>query len=73
MYLLTESALEDFHGIPTDDPNAVVVGLAPDQFNFYRWGTVWGCDCGLVGAGWGASPGVWAEAEMLRAVLVRGL
>lgn len=34
MLLLSEDALKDFTGIPIDNPNAVVVGLAPETFNF---------------------------------------
>ncbi|XP_064164243.1 haloacid dehalogenase-like hydrolase domain-containing protein 2 [Anguilla rostrata] len=34
LLLLEDSALEDFAGIETSDPNAVVVGLAPDHFNY---------------------------------------
>ncbi|XP_043937780.1 haloacid dehalogenase-like hydrolase domain-containing protein 2 isoform X2 [Protopterus annectens] len=32
--LVEDSALEDFKGLNTDDPNAVVIGLAPEHFNF---------------------------------------
>ncbi|CAI2354599.1 unnamed protein product [Caenorhabditis sp. 36 PRJEB53466] len=32
-FMLDEKAMEDFEGIPTDDPNAVVIGLAPEKFN----------------------------------------
>ncbi|XP_002739766.2 haloacid dehalogenase-like hydrolase domain-containing protein 2 [Saccoglossus kowalevskii] len=34
LLLLQDSALEDFEGISTDNPNSVVVGLAPDYFNY---------------------------------------
>ncbi|TWW66574.1 haloacid dehalogenase-like hydrolase domain-containing protein 2 isoform X2 [Takifugu flavidus] len=34
LLLLEESALEDFSGVDTSEPNAVVVGLAPDRFNY---------------------------------------
>ncbi|KAJ8408639.1 hypothetical protein AAFF_G00252740 [Aldrovandia affinis] len=34
LLLLDDSALDDFTGIVTSDPNAVVVGLAPDHFNY---------------------------------------
>uniref|UniRef100_A0AAV2J045 Haloacid dehalogenase-like hydrolase domain-containing protein 2 n=1 Tax=Knipowitschia caucasica TaxID=637954 RepID=A0AAV2J045_KNICA len=34
LLLLEESALEDFTGIDTSEPNAVVIGLAPDCFNY---------------------------------------
>ncbi|XP_056146957.1 haloacid dehalogenase-like hydrolase domain-containing protein 2 [Lampris incognitus] len=34
LLLLEDSALEDFTGIDTSDPNAVVVGLAPDHFDY---------------------------------------
>ena len=35
--MLTDSALQDFHDLPTsldDDYNAVVVGLSPKHFNY---------------------------------------
>ncbi|ESO07325.1 hypothetical protein HELRODRAFT_134995, partial [Helobdella robusta] len=32
--LLEDCALEDFAGVDTDNPNAVVVGLAPSKFNY---------------------------------------
>uniref|UniRef100_A0A7N9ATT6 Haloacid dehalogenase-like hydrolase domain-containing protein 2 n=1 Tax=Mastacembelus armatus TaxID=205130 RepID=A0A7N9ATT6_9TELE len=34
LLLVDDSALEDFTGIDTSEPNAVVVGLAPDHFNY---------------------------------------
>lgn len=34
MLLLQQDALEDFKGVDVNDPNAVVVGLAPDCFNY---------------------------------------
>ncbi|XP_074547284.1 haloacid dehalogenase-like hydrolase domain-containing protein 2 [Halichoeres trimaculatus] len=34
LLLVEDSALEDFAGIDTSDPNAVVIGLAPDHFNY---------------------------------------
>lgn len=34
MLLLEETAKEDFEGIPQDDPNAVVIGLSPNSFNY---------------------------------------
>ncbi|XP_072309886.1 haloacid dehalogenase-like hydrolase domain-containing protein 2 [Eucyclogobius newberryi] len=34
LLLVDDSALEDFTGIDTSDPNAVVIGLAPDHFNY---------------------------------------
>ncbi|XP_013782592.1 haloacid dehalogenase-like hydrolase domain-containing protein 2 [Limulus polyphemus] len=33
--LLEDEALEDFQGTNTENPNAVVVGLAPSKFNFH--------------------------------------
>jgi len=36
MYFLEPGALEDFQDIPTAEPNAVVVGLAPSGFHFSR-------------------------------------
>lgn len=39
MLLLSPEALEDFEGLEcksTDTPNAVVIGLAPDQFHYDR-------------------------------------
>ncbi|GAU98294.1 hypothetical protein RvY_09458 [Ramazzottius varieornatus] len=32
--LVSDEALEDFEGISTDNPNAVVVGLAPERLNY---------------------------------------
>ncbi|EGT47117.1 hypothetical protein CAEBREN_30791 [Caenorhabditis brenneri] len=32
-FILDDRAMEDFEGIPTEDPNAVVIGLAPEKFN----------------------------------------
>lgn len=32
--LVEDSALEDFKGLNMNDPNAVVIGLAPEHFNF---------------------------------------
>ncbi|XP_026886937.2 haloacid dehalogenase-like hydrolase domain-containing protein 2 [Electrophorus electricus] len=34
LLLVEDSALEDFMGIETNNPNAVVIGLAPDHFNY---------------------------------------
>ena len=34
MLLLQPEALPDFAGVPTDRPNAVLVGLAPDRFDY---------------------------------------
>ncbi|XP_067670597.1 haloacid dehalogenase-like hydrolase domain-containing protein 2 [Haliotis asinina] len=34
MLLLDDRAMEDFDDVTTEDPNAVVVGLAPDKFNY---------------------------------------
>ncbi|XP_077202845.1 haloacid dehalogenase-like hydrolase domain-containing protein 2 [Paroedura picta] len=34
LLLVEDSALRDFSGLDTHDPNAVVIGLAPDQFNY---------------------------------------
>ncbi|KAJ7389030.1 Haloacid dehalogenase-like hydrolase domain-containing protein 2 [Desmophyllum pertusum] len=34
MLLLQPDAIEDFKGVDVDNPNAVVVGLAPDCFNY---------------------------------------
>ncbi|KAM4709052.1 haloacid dehalogenase-like hydrolase domain-containing protein 2 isoform 1-T2 [Discoglossus pictus] len=34
MLLVDDSALHDFEGIATDSPNAVVIGLAPEHFNY---------------------------------------
>ncbi|XP_065262109.1 haloacid dehalogenase-like hydrolase domain-containing protein 2 [Emys orbicularis] len=34
LLLVDDNALQDFRGIPTNDPNAVVVGLAPEHFNY---------------------------------------
>jgi len=34
LLMLSESALEDFYDTPQEDPNAVVIGLAPEKFNY---------------------------------------
>lgn len=34
MLLLQQDAIEDFKGVDVNNPNAVVVGLAPDCFNY---------------------------------------
>ncbi|XP_034564965.1 haloacid dehalogenase-like hydrolase domain-containing protein 2 [Notolabrus celidotus] len=34
LLMVEDSALEDFNGIDTSEPNSVVVGLAPDHFNY---------------------------------------
>ncbi|XP_060917257.1 haloacid dehalogenase-like hydrolase domain-containing protein 2 [Labrus mixtus] len=34
LLLVEDSAMEDFTGIDTSEPNAVVIGLAPDHFNY---------------------------------------
>ncbi|XP_039615600.1 haloacid dehalogenase-like hydrolase domain-containing protein 2 [Polypterus senegalus] len=34
LLLVEDSALEDFQGIDISDPNAVVIGLAPEHFNY---------------------------------------
>ncbi|XP_036612216.1 haloacid dehalogenase-like hydrolase domain-containing protein 2 [Trichosurus vulpecula] len=34
MLLIDDRALPDFQGIPVNDPNAVVIGLAPEHFNY---------------------------------------
>ncbi|XP_054843297.1 haloacid dehalogenase-like hydrolase domain-containing protein 2 [Eublepharis macularius] len=34
LLLVEESALRDFRGLDTNEPNAVVIGLAPDHFNY---------------------------------------
>uniref|UniRef100_G3Q111 Haloacid dehalogenase-like hydrolase domain-containing protein 2 n=1 Tax=Gasterosteus aculeatus aculeatus TaxID=481459 RepID=G3Q111_GASAC len=34
LLLVEDSALQDFTGIETSEPNAVVIGLAPEQFNY---------------------------------------
>lgn len=34
LLLVEENALQDFKGIDTNEPNAVVIGLAPDHFNY---------------------------------------
>ncbi|KAK7095941.1 haloacid dehalogenase-like hydrolase domain-containing protein 2 isoform X2 [Littorina saxatilis] len=34
LLMVDDKALEDFEGIPRENPNAVVVGLAPDKFDY---------------------------------------
>lgn len=36
LLILSESALSDFSDVNQADPNAVVIGLAPDQFNYEK-------------------------------------
>ncbi|CAJ0924595.1 unnamed protein product [Ranitomeya imitator] len=36
MLLVDDGALPDFEGIATDSPNAVLIGLAPEHFNYQR-------------------------------------
>lgn len=33
---MEDGALEEFKGIDTADPNAVVIGLAPSKFNYEK-------------------------------------
>ncbi|XP_059159275.1 haloacid dehalogenase-like hydrolase domain-containing protein 2 isoform X2 [Physella acuta] len=33
-FMIDKNALEDFEGVPTHDPNAVLIGLAPEEFNY---------------------------------------
>ena len=33
-FMINDDVMEDFSGIETSDPNAVVVGLAPNAFNY---------------------------------------
>ncbi|XP_067339332.1 haloacid dehalogenase-like hydrolase domain-containing protein 2 [Channa argus] len=39
LLLVEDGALEDFTGIDTTEPNAVVIGLAPDHFNYQTLNT----------------------------------
>ncbi|XP_061887708.1 haloacid dehalogenase-like hydrolase domain-containing protein 2 isoform X2 [Entelurus aequoreus] len=39
LLLVEDGALEDFAGIDTSEPNAVVVGLAPEHFNYQTMNT----------------------------------
>uniref|UniRef100_A0A8C2X894 Haloacid dehalogenase-like hydrolase domain-containing protein 2 n=1 Tax=Cyclopterus lumpus TaxID=8103 RepID=A0A8C2X894_CYCLU len=39
LLLVEDGALEDFTGVETSEPNAVVVGLAPDHFNYQTLNT----------------------------------
>jgi len=36
LFLLTDAALLEFEGVPTHEPNAVVVGTAPEDFHYER-------------------------------------
>jgi hypothetical protein len=36
MLLMEDEAMEEFDGLDTDRPNAVVVGLAPSKFNYEK-------------------------------------
>lgn len=33
-FIVDQNAMEDFEGVNTSDPNAVVVGLAPEKFEY---------------------------------------
>jgi hypothetical protein len=33
---MEDGAMEEFHGLDTKNPNAVVVGLAPSKFNYEK-------------------------------------
>ncbi|XP_063438463.1 haloacid dehalogenase-like hydrolase domain-containing protein 2 [Mytilus trossulus] len=39
LMIVDDRALEDFEGIQTDNPNAVLIGLAPDKFNYKTMNT----------------------------------
>lgn len=34
MFLVDAAAMEDFQGVETEDPNSVMVGLAPSSFTY---------------------------------------
>ncbi|VDK70112.1 unnamed protein product [Cylicostephanus goldi] len=36
MLILAKEAMEDFQGVDTSNPNAVVIGLAPAEFHFEK-------------------------------------
>lgn len=36
MLLMEDEAMEEFKGLDTDNPNAVVIGLAPSKFNYEK-------------------------------------
>lgn len=36
MLLMEDRAMEEFNGIDTNNPNAVVIGLAPSKFNYEK-------------------------------------
>uniref|UniRef100_A0A0B7BQ79 Haloacid dehalogenase-like hydrolase domain-containing protein 2 n=2 Tax=Arion vulgaris TaxID=1028688 RepID=A0A0B7BQ79_9EUPU len=38
-YIIDKNALEDFEGISQEDSNAVVIGLAPEEFNYENMNT----------------------------------
>ncbi|BFZ14134.1 hypothetical protein BsWGS_17172 [Bradybaena similaris] len=38
-FMIDKKALEDFEGIQQEEPNAVVIGLAPDEFNYKNMNT----------------------------------
>ncbi len=38
-FFLEDEALEDFEGVDVSDPDAVVIGLAPDKFNYIHMNT----------------------------------
>jgi hypothetical protein len=34
MLLMEDEAMEEFDGLDTENPNSVVIGLAPSKFNY---------------------------------------
>lgn len=36
MLLMEDEAMEEFDGLDTQKPNAIVVGLAPSKFNYEK-------------------------------------
>ncbi|CAL1539199.1 unnamed protein product [Lymnaea stagnalis] len=38
-FMIDRKAMEDFEGVSSEDPNVVVIGLAPDEFNYRNMNT----------------------------------
>ena len=45
MFLVDPAAMEDFEGVKTEDPNCVMVGLAPDSFTYDNLTKAFRCLC----------------------------
>jgi len=39
--MVADEAMEDFQGIPTNNPNAVLIGLSSSHFNYETMNEAW--------------------------------